>query len=163
MGDRQFRFHIDTANARQMHEAWPRVSVGSGYFDAGSQFACSVLFWQGNIFPSTIGCSLCSGVRLGGGEYQVGGGVTAPVPLNSVEAEFSVEARQAKLQGVCPVSSIVNALGLPENPRVVRALGKGLDEKVLDAVRQYRFKPAMKDGNLPVPVMITVEVNFHLY
>jgi periplasmic protein TonB len=46
---------------------------------------------------------------------------------------------------------------------VVRALGMGLDEKALDAVRQFKFKPAMKDGKTPVPVTITIEVNFRLY
>jgi protein TonB len=39
----------------------------------------------------------------------------------------------------------------------------GLDEKALEAVRQYKFRPAMKDGKTPVAVMITVEVNFRLY
>jgi len=103
------------------------------------------------------------GGNTGGGVYQIGGRVSAPVPLNSVEAEFSDEARRAKYQGVCLISMIVDANGMPQNPRVVRALGMGLDEKALEAVRKYRFKPAMKDGKTPVPVMITVEVNFRLY
>jgi TonB family protein len=45
---------------------------------------------------------------------------------------------------------------------VVRALGMGLDEKALEAVRRYRFKPALKNGK-PVPAMMTVVVNFRLY
>jgi TonB family protein len=102
------------------------------------------------------------GGGAGGGLYRVGGGVSAPVALNNVEAEFSDEARRAKYQGVCIISLIVDAQGNPQNPRVVRALGMGLDEKALEAVRKYRFKPAMK-GNTPVPVMISVEVNFRLY
>jgi TonB family protein len=102
------------------------------------------------------------GGGAGGGLYRVGGGVTAPVALNQVEAEFSDEARRAKYQGICIISLIVDAQGNPQNPRVVRALGMGLDEKALEAVRKYRFKPAMK-GNTPVPVMISVEVNFRLY
>jgi periplasmic protein TonB len=102
------------------------------------------------------------GGGAGGGLYRVGGGVTAPVALNNVEAEFSDEARRAKYQGVCIISLIVDAQGNPQNPRVVRALGMGLDEKALEAVRKYRFRPAMK-GNTPVPVMISVEVNFRLY
>jgi TonB family protein len=102
------------------------------------------------------------GGNTGGGLYRVGGGVSAPVPLNQVEAEFSDEARRAKYQGVCLISLIVDAQGNPQNPRVVRTLGMGLDEKALEAVRKYKFKPAMK-GNTPVPVMITVEVNFRLY
>jgi TonB family protein len=103
-----------------------------------------------------------SGGNTGGGLYRVGGEVSAPVALNSVEAEFSDEARRAKYQGVCLISLIVNAQGDPINPRVVRALGMGLDEKALEAVRKYKFRPAMK-GRTPVPVMITVEVNFRLY
>jgi TonB family protein len=103
------------------------------------------------------------GGNTGGGLYRIGGGVSAPVPLNSVEAEFSDEARRAKYQGVCLISLIVDVHGDPQNPRVVRALGMGLDEKALEAVKKYKFKPAMKDGKTPVPVMITVEVNFRLY
>jgi TonB family protein len=60
------------------------------------------------------------------------------------------------------ITLIVDAQGVPQNVRVLRALGKGLDEKAMEAVRRYRFKPAMNDGK-PVPVMITVEVNFRLY
>jgi TonB family protein len=103
------------------------------------------------------------GGNTGGGLERVGGRVSAPVALNSVEAEFSDEARRAKYQGVCLISLIVDAQGNPQNPRVIRALGMGLDEKALEAVRKYKFKPAMKDGKTPVPVMITVEVNFRLY
>jgi TonB family protein len=56
----------------------------------------------------------------------------------------------------------VDTQGRPQNLRVGRALGHGLDEQALKAVRKYHFKPAMKAGG-PVPVMITVEVNFRLY
>jgi TonB family protein len=104
-----------------------------------------------------------SGGNAGGGLYRVGGGVSAPVALNSVEAEFSDEARRAKYQGVCLISLIVDAQGNPQDPHVIRPLGMGLDEKALEAVRKYKFKPAMKDGKTPVPVMISVEVNFRLY
>ncbi|MGB7547116.1 MAG: energy transducer TonB [Terracidiphilus sp.] len=103
------------------------------------------------------------GGNTGGGLYQVGGGVSAPVPIFQPEAEFSDEARRAKYQGLCLISLIVDAQGNPQNPRVIRALGMGLDEKALEAVRKYKFKPAMKDGRRPVPVMITIEVNFRLY
>jgi TonB family protein len=100
---------------------------------------------------------------FGGGVYTPGiGGVSNPVPIVSPEAEFSDEARRNKYQGVCMISIIVDAHGYPQNPRVVRSLGMGLDEKALEAVQRYRFKPAMKDGK-PVPVQILVEVNFRLY
>ncbi|MGD0520687.1 MAG: energy transducer TonB [Terracidiphilus sp.] len=96
------------------------------------------------------------------GIYRVGGSVTAPVPLSYPEAEFSDEARRAKYSGICLISLIVDTQGMPQNVHVERALGMGLDEKAIEAVRQYRFRPAMKNG-VPVPVEIKVEVNFRLY
>jgi periplasmic protein TonB len=104
-----------------------------------------------------------TGGNTGGGIYQIGGGVSAPVPIFTPEAEFSDEARRAKYQGVCLISLIVDAQGNPQDPRVIRALGMGLDEKAIEAVRKYKFKPAMKEGRTPVPVRITIEVNFRLY
>jgi periplasmic protein TonB len=89
-------------------------------------------------------------------------GVTAPVPLFTPEAEFSDEARRQKYQGVCMISLVVDAHGNPQNPRVVHPLGMGLDERALQAVQLYRFKPALKDGR-PVPVTITIAVNFRLF
>ena len=102
------------------------------------------------------------GGNTGGGVYHVGGGISAPIPIYTPEAEFSDEARRAKYQGVCLISLIVDSQGNPVNPRVVRPLGMGLDEKALEAVRKYKFKPAMKGGT-PVAVMMSIEVNFRLY
>ncbi|MGD1062061.1 MAG: energy transducer TonB, partial [Terracidiphilus sp.] len=104
-----------------------------------------------------------SGGNAGGGVYAVGGRISAPVPIYQPEAEFSDEARRAKYQGVCVIALIVDAQGNPQNVHVIRTLGMGLDEKAMEAVRKYKFKPAMKDGKTPVPTMITVEVDFHLY
>ena len=110
-----------------------------------------------------IGYGPGSGWNTGGGLAQVGGRVSAPVPLFEPEAEFSDEARRAKYQGVCLVALIVDAQGNPQNVRVIRPLGMGLDEKALEAVRKYKFKPAMRDGKTPVAVPVNVEVNFRLY
>jgi len=103
-----------------------------------------------------------SGGNTGGGIYNVGGGVSAPVPVFTPEAEFSDEARRAKYQGVVVVAIIVDAQGNPLNPHVVRALGMGLDEKAIEAVRKYKFKPAKKDGKA-VACYANVEVDFRLY
>ena len=104
-----------------------------------------------------------SGGNTGGGLFHIGGAVSAPVLVHSVDPEFSDEARRAKFQGVCLISIIVDAQGNPMNPRVVRPLGMGLDEKAIAAIKQFRFRPAMKDGRTPVPVALTVEINFRLY
>jgi protein TonB len=103
------------------------------------------------------------GGNIGGGLYRIGGGVSAPVLLKSVDAEFSDEARRAKYQGVALVEVIVDAQGNPQNPRMVRILGMGLDENAIKAIMQFKFKPAMKDGKTPVPVKIAVEINFRIY
>jgi TonB family protein len=94
--------------------------------------------------------------------YRDGGWVTAPVALNSIEAEYSVRARTEKINGVCLITLIVDRHGMPQNPQMIRALEPSLDANALTAVARYRFTPAMKDG-VPVPVRITVEVNFKLY
>ncbi len=103
------------------------------------------------------------GPNSGNGIYTPGiGGVTQPVPIVTPEAEFSDEARRQKYEGVCLISVIIDAQGNPQSPRVVRRLGMGLDEKALEAVMKYRFKPARKDGK-PVAVRISVMVNFRLF
>ncbi len=103
------------------------------------------------------------GGNIGGGLYRVGGDVSAPVVIHSVDAEFSDEARRAKYQGLALVEIIVDTQGNPKNPRIVRPLGMGLDENAIKAIMQFKFKPAMKDGKTPVPVMISIEVNFRIY
>ena len=105
-----------------------------------------------------------SGQNVGGGLYKVGNGVSEPKVVFSVEAEFSDEARRAKYEGTVVISLIVDAQGNPQNVHVSRSLGMGLDEKAIEAVRQYKFKPAVegKSGKA-VPVPIMVEVRFRLY
>ncbi len=97
----------------------------------------------------------------GGGVMSVGEGVSAPRVIYSVDPEFSDEARRAKYQGVCIVSIVVDAQGLPQHIHVVRALGMGLDEKAIEAVKQYRFKPAYYQGH-PVAVAMEIIVNFRI-
>jgi TonB family protein len=96
------------------------------------------------------------------GIYKVGPDVTPPTLIYSVDAEFSQEARVQKIHGVSVVSLIVDTQGLPEQVHVVKRLGHGLDEQAIAAVRQYRFKPSMHQGK-PVPVEVTIQVNFHIY
>ena len=103
------------------------------------------------------------GGNIGGGYRRIGGAVSAPVPMFEPEAEFSDEARRAKYQGLCIVRILVDAQGNPQNPRVIRTLGMGLDEKAIEAVMKYKFKPARENGK-PVAVWpVDIEVNFHLY
>ena len=102
------------------------------------------------------------GGGVGGGVFRVGGGVSAPKPVYSPDPEYSEEARKAKFTGTCVLNLIVGADGKPRNISVARSLGLGLDEKAIEAVNQWRFEPAQKDGRA-VAVQINVEVQFRLY
>jgi len=103
-----------------------------------------------------------SGGGVGGGVFKVGGGISAPQPVTTPDPEYTEEARNAKTQGTCVLWLIVDQQGHPRDIRVVRGLGFGLDARAVEAVKQWRFQPAMKDGQ-PVNVQISVEVGFKLY
>jgi periplasmic protein TonB len=102
------------------------------------------------------------GGGIGGGVFRVGGGVSAPRALETPDPEYSEEARKAKYQGTVVLWLIVGPDGKPHDIKVSRPLGMGLDQKAVEAVRNWKFQPAMKDGK-PVAVQINVEVNFRLY
>jgi TonB family protein len=91
----------------------------------------------------------------------VGGGVTAPALIYKVEPEYSEEARKAKYQGTVVLYVEVEPNGRAQNMRVIQSLGLGLDEKAMEAVRKWKFRPGNKNGK-PVTVVATVEVSFRL-
>lgn len=93
--------------------------------------------------------------------YRVGGGVTPPRATYAPDPEYSERARKAGYAGTCVLALVVKPDGLPRDIRVTHALGLGLDEKAIEAVRRWRFTPATKDG-VPVAAMINVEISFHL-
>jgi protein TonB len=102
-----------------------------------------------------------SGGNTGGGVRQVGGGVSEPKVLFQPEPEFSEEARKAKASGNVMVYLWVDEHGNPTHVRVVRGIGLGLDEKAAEAVRQYKFRPAMENGK-PVTVEMYIDVTFQI-
>jgi TonB family protein len=102
------------------------------------------------------------GGGYGGGAYHVGGGVSAPKILVKVEPEYSEEARKAKWQGVVVLHAIIGTDGRAHDVTVARSLGLGLDEKAIEAVKQWRFEPGKKEGQ-SVNTEISFEVSFRLY
>jgi TonB family protein len=93
--------------------------------------------------------------------YRVGIGISPPLLLRKVDPEYSDEARAAQYQGTAVVAVEVGPDGIAHNMKVVRGLGLGLDEKALQAISQWHFKPGAKDGE-PIAVMATIEINFRL-
>ena len=95
------------------------------------------------------------------GIFISGNGVSAPTVLTRVDPEYSEEARKARFSGAVQLSFVVGIDGHGESIQVVRGLGMGLDEKAVDALRQWRFKPGTNKG-APVRVRALIEVMFRL-
>jgi protein TonB len=101
------------------------------------------------------------GGGFSGGAYRVGGGVSQPAVIFKVDPEYSEEARKAKYSGTVMLAVVVDIEGHARDIHVVKSLGMGLDEKAIEAVEKWKFKPGMKSGQ-PVNVRATIEVNFRL-
>jgi protein TonB len=95
------------------------------------------------------------------GAMSLHGAITAPKVVYQVDPEFSEEARRAKHYGTVILVVDVDTTGRAVNFRIARSLGLGLDEKAMEAVSRWKFRPAQRDGK-PVTVSATIEVNFHL-
>jgi TonB family protein len=93
--------------------------------------------------------------------YKVGGDVTAPKLIHKVEPQYSQEARDAKLMGKVVLAVEVWPDGRIHNAVVKEGLGLGLDEKAIEAVKQWQFVPASIRGK-PVKVAAIIEINFRL-
>jgi protein TonB len=102
------------------------------------------------------------GGGVGGGVLRVGGDVSAPHPIYDPDPDYSEEARRAKFQGTVMLWVVIGPDGRPRDVRVARTLGMGLDQKAMEAVREWKFAPAMLDGRA-VAVEVNIEVTFHLY
>jgi TonB family protein len=142
----------------------PKSSV-AGPPSNGTGYSAGIGNGNGGGIGSGAGVGVGSGIGggYGGGIYRPGvGGVSAPRAIYKPDPEYSTEARQAKYQGTVILSIVVGADGKTRNIHVERSLGMGLDEKAMEAVRQWRFEPAMKDGK-PVAVLVSVEVAFRLF
>lgn len=85
------------------------------------------------------------------------------VAVDSGKARSLNDPREVKFSGISIVAVTIDAKGNPQHVYVVKSLSPTLDAKALEAVRRYHFRPAVKDGIIPVPVQITVEVDFRLY
>jgi TonB family protein len=93
--------------------------------------------------------------------FQMTDGVTVPKITSRVEAPYTDEARATKLEGKIVLLIEITSAGTVENVVVLRQMEKGMDESAVQAIKQWKFSPATKDGR-PVAVMITVEMNFSL-
>ncbi len=138
----------------------PQIAIVSQGRSSGSGFGQGLNGGLGAGYGS--GVSSGTGSGYGGGLMSVGDGVSAPHVLHSVAPEFTEEARRANYQGNVSIRLIVDSQGNPQNVRLASHLGMGLEEKAVEAVRQYKFSPAIYQGH-PVSVQIVIDVDFHLH
>jgi len=89
-------------------------------------------------------------------------GITPPRKLSGSIPQYTEAARRAKVQGVVIMSVLIGADGSVQNASVTGSLRPDLDQASLDAVRQWRFQPAMKNGS-PIPFRTNIETTFRLY
>jgi TonB family protein len=155
---------IKMASAAGLNLGDPKSALPSGPASNGTGSGGGIGSGSGGGIGSGTGPGVGPGFGggMGGGVFRVGGGVSAPRVLENPSPDYSEEARKAKYQGTVVLWLIVGSDGKPRDVRVARSLGMGLDQKAIEAVKQWRFQPALKDGS-PVAVQINVEVNFHLY
>ena len=102
-------------------------------------------------------------MRRGAGSirpFRIGGGIAAPMKIKDVRPVYPPVAREAGVQGVVILETVVDEAGAVSEARVLRSIPL-LDEAALDAVRQWQFTPTLLNG-APVPVVMTVTINFTL-
>jgi len=97
----------------------------------------------------------------GGGPYRPGAGIDPPSLLREVKALYTDEARRQGIEGDVVLEIVVRRDGSVGDVRLQRGLDRGLDQRAIDAVRQWRFTPARLNGEA-IPVVMTVTVNFTL-
>jgi TonB family protein len=102
-----------------------------------------------------------SGGGTGGGPYRPGSGIEAPSLLREVKPDYTDEARRRNIEGEVVLEIVVRRDGTVGDVRVLARLGAGLDQRAIDAVRQWRFAPARRRGT-PVDVVVEVAVEFRL-
>jgi len=147
-------------NAPEVNISAPNIGDPLGVGDANS---------GGPGGPYGIGNGPGKGYGPGGPGEGFGGEVASPRPrvtrqpqlIYSIEPEYSEDARKVHFQGTVVLSIEVDTTGLPSHIRVVRSLGLGLDERAIQAVAKWKFRPAMS-GDHAVPAPAVVEVSFHL-
>ncbi len=134
--------------------------------DPASKLLAGALGANGSNGIGDSGC--CQGIGDSGsgkpgisGTARISHRITPPQLIYKVEPEFSEAARKAKYQGTVVLAIEVDASGHPRNLRVLEQLGLGLDEKAIEAVSQWRFRPGSENGK-PVVTSATVEVSFRL-
>lgn len=102
-----------------------------------------------------------TGGGTGGGPYRPGSGISPPSLLREVKPDYTDDGRRRGIEGEVELEIVVRSDGSVGDVTLRRGLGAGLDQRAVDAVRQWRFSPATRQG-VPVDVIVQVSVEFRL-
>lgn len=102
-----------------------------------------------------------SGGGTGGGPYRPGSGIAAPRLLREVKADYTEDARRRGVEGEVVMEIVITRTGSVGDVKILRRLDSGLDARAVQAVRQWQFAPATRQG-APVDVIVQVGVEFRL-
>jgi TonB family protein len=102
-----------------------------------------------------------SGGGTGGGPFQPGAGIDPPTLVREVKASYTDEARRRAIEGDVVLEIVVRQDGTVGDVRVRHSLGAGLEQKAIEAVRQWKFNPARRHG-AAVDVVVDVSVEFKM-
>lgn len=94
--------------------------------------------------------------------YRVGGDIQHPRAVVKIPPSYTEEAREKRIQGVVVVQTVIDRQGRIEDFKVLKGLPHGLTEAAVEAVRQWRFEPALDGDGNPVPVYYNLTINFRL-
>src|SRR5262245_21447200 len=86
---------------------------------------------------------------------------TDPVPISMVQGQYTDQARQQRIQGIVSLQGVVRTDGTVGNIQVTRSLDPGLDQAAIEAIKQWRFRPATRNG-VPVDVPMSFQMTFSL-
>jgi len=95
--------------------------------------------------------------------YKVGNGVSAPVPIRQIKADYTQEAQAQRIEGAVTLDAVVTADGAVGDVKVAKSLDSvfGLDKAAVTAMKEWKFRPGMKDGKA-VAVQVAVQMTFTL-
>jgi len=153
----RYRFHF-----RPLPHPVSRAHGFEGQFGAGGNIGDIQTLSSGAPLGPRPGEPIEGKTYRGQPVYKTGGGIAPPKPLYNPDPEYTERARKKKLQGTVVLEMVVTPEGDVDDVKVVRETEPEFEQKALEAVRQWKFHPATKDGS-PVAVQIDAEVAFRLY
>ncbi len=106
-----------------------------------------------------------TGGGFGGGAFRPGSGINNPSPIRSVQPKYTSEAMRAKIQGVVELEAVVQPNGTVGDVRLLKPLDKqyGLDLEAIAAAKQWLFRPGTDKDGKPIPVIVTIILEFRLH